>query len=442
MTRKTYGGQKHPIEIDGIREGLIIPTSASFDVSELSIRYGDSPSVDAFARLRIAEPVTIFDSKQIFSNGLVGENQPLFWDNQEVSGGGTTTSYSQDEASTALGVSASTAGKRVRQTKMWFNYKPGKSLLVILTFNFNELVSGVTKRIGQFNDSNGLFLENRGTEVGVALRSNRSGSPVDTYVSQNDWNIDKMDGTGPSEITIDWTKAQILFFDYEWLGVGRVRFGFFIDGLPYYVHQFLNANNLPGVYISSPNLPIRYTIENDGTGAATTINTICATVISEGGMEKLGTFRTIPPSAWATNQIEADDLSVTYALMGIRLKDLAMTVDLVDLTAIAETNDSFIASVHMNPTLNFVPTWSDLTESGVQYSLGPTVDPGGAITNPGYTFFAQAVSNEVQSVVAELNNAVRLGSTIDGTPDEIWLGVTPLSPNLDIYGALTWRELL
>lgn len=85
------------------------------------VRYSDSQSLDAFGRIRTSSPYTLFDSKQLF------DNQPLFWDDSEVSGGSTTSSHSTATASTTIGVGATTAGKRVRQTFMSFNYQPGKS---------------------------------------------------------------------------------------------------------------------------------------------------------------------------------------------------------------------------------------------------------------------------------------------------------------------------
>ena len=76
-------------------------------------------TLDAFGRSRVSEPYTVFDSKQL------GSNQSLFWDDQETSGSGTSSDYSEDTSSTTLTVSATTAGTRVRQTFQRFNYQPG-----------------------------------------------------------------------------------------------------------------------------------------------------------------------------------------------------------------------------------------------------------------------------------------------------------------------------
>jgi len=201
--------------------------------------FSDSPAIDSFGRLRISNPLTLFDSKQIFKDPDLTDNEenfPLFFDNQEVSGSGSFTTFNINTASTSIGVNSNVAANRIRQTKMRFNYQPGKSLLVLHTFSFSSSSTpGITRRIGYFDSNNGLFFDNNGNNYGFVKRSYSSGSPIDTRIPQSNWNIDTFDGKGNSEITLDFTKVQILVIDFEWLGVGRVRFGFVIGGVIKYV---------------------------------------------------------------------------------------------------------------------------------------------------------------------------------------------------------------
>src|SRR6056297_3389277 len=235
----------------------------------ITARLSDTSNIDAFGRLRVSNPETIFDSKNIFDDPNIGaaeENQPLFYDNQEVSGSGTTTLYNKNTASQYLTVSENTARTRIRQTKQRFNYQPGKSTLVFMTFTFCDACSGIINREGMYDNKNGLFLEQDNNILSFVRRTYTSGSTVDNKITQNNWNLDTLDGNGPSGYSLDLTKTNILVFDYEWLGVGRVRMGFVIDGKFIYCHEFLNANNLTEVYMSTPNLPLRSEISNDGTG--------------------------------------------------------------------------------------------------------------------------------------------------------------------------------
>jgi len=177
------------------------------------ISYADNATTDAFWRLRTSEPVTLFDSKQIF------DNLPLLYDDQEVSGSGTTSTWSQDTASSVMWVAETTAWKRVRQSFMWFNYQPWKSHQIITTWVLRKSGGGtwIKSAMWYFNDENWVFvLDNEWTPT-MVLRSYVTWSAVDTEVAQSSWNIDTMDWTWDSGITIDFTKSQIFFTDLEWL---------------------------------------------------------------------------------------------------------------------------------------------------------------------------------------------------------------------------------
>ncbi len=399
------------------------------EADKTRIKFADSASIDSFSRLRICEPVTLFDSKQIH------DNKPLFWDDQEVSGSGTTSVYNHDEASTVIGVAGTTVGKRVRQTKMRFNYQPGKSLECILTGVLGVGGAGITQELGYFDDNNGVFFKCDSSVVSVVLRTNTTGSPVDTTVVQSDWNVDKMDGTGDSGITLDFSKSQIFFFDFEWLGVGRVRYGFFVDGIPIYCHYSNNSNIISKVYMSTPNLPVRYSVENDGTGVASTLTSLCSTIISEGGSDDLGITRY---ASTGGTHVDANAAGTIYAVLGIRLK--ADHIDAMVLTSsmsmLSETNDNFEWIIILNPTVADTFTYGDETNSVIQTAKGATANTvtNGIFIDGGFTAQKEGVTNLIP-------NALHLGSTIAGVPDEIVLCVRPLSSNADIQGALTWKEL-
>lgn len=417
--------------------------------TNIPIQAADSASIDAFGRWRVSNPQTLFDSKNIFDDdGLAAdvENQPLFYDNAETSGSGTGTSYNANESSQTLTVSASTAGTRVRQTKMRFNYQPGKSQLIIMTFNINGCKSGITKREGVFDENNGLFLQGVGGAYSFVRRTKASGNVVDNAVAQNNWNIDRMDGTGKSGITLDFTKTQILFIDFEWLGVGRVRMGFVVDGKIYYAHEFNNANNLGVVYMSTPNLPLRSEIVNSGTGGADSLIQICSTVISEGGSEDLGMVRY---ASTAGTHLDANTENTIYALIGIRLKSeyIGATVKQLHTALQLHTASSKVEWViKLNPTVAGVFTYNDQTNSAVQIALGATANTvtDGIDINGGFIESGGVTSGSAGSDSRGLANAIYLGSKIDGTVDTLVLCVRPIagSTNVDIEGSLTWRELV
>lgn len=407
-------------------------------LQNVEIKSQDSTSVDAFGRWRVSNPDTLFDSKQIF------DNQPLFWDESLESGAGITSSHSTDTASTTISSTLNTAGKFTRQTFMSFNYQPGKSQLILMTgvLDLSGGGTGVQRRVGLFNDDNGLFFEDDEGTVKVVRRTNVTGTPADNKVAQSSWNVDVMDGSGPSGVTVDWTKTQIFCIDFEWLGVGRVRMGLVIDGIVYTVHEFLNANVLDKVYMSTANLPLRFQMITTGSSPASTFGCNCSTVISEGGSTDLGILRY---KSTAGTHVDANTENIVYAILGIRLKSthLGAVVKLVNVSlAEHQGSNHYEWTLILNPTVAGTFTYGNETNSAVQTATGATANTvtGGTIIDGG---FASSAQKGGIATAQEIENALRLGADIAGTPDEIVLCVRPVggSTNLDIEGAITWREI-
>lgn len=396
--------------------------------------YGDTPAIDAFDRLRISQPFTIFDSKQLY------DKQPLFYD--EITGGSATSTHSTANARTRMTVTASASDYVIRQTKQRFNYQPGKSEFFFLTF-YSPQETGCTKRFGLFDGTGGTFMTaNNGIflsigESTVSINVAKNGSTTET-VTQSNWNYDPLDGTGPSGITVDWDATQIFACDFEWLGVGRIRCGLVIDGILRYFHYFNHANDptFTSVYMSTPNLPVRYDIASDGTGGGD-LDHICCTVMSEGGVELTGISRSIDTQ---NTHLDANTADQAYVLLGLRLKTthLDLTVLPQSISMISETNDDFLWSVLLNPTYAGTLTYADITNSGCQRAAGATANTISALGTKLASGYAKSAGSSSQNIV----NNLRIGSQIDGTRDELILAVTPLSSNADIQGSLTFRELL
>lgn len=391
-------------------------------------------SLDAFGRLRVSTPETIFDSKQL------NDNQPLFWDDQEESGADTTSTFDADEASSVLGVAAATAGKRTRQTFQRFNYHPGKSHVVYMTGTLTKSGggAGITSAFGYFDDDNGIFFRNAEGTLQMCVRTNFTGTPVDTVIPQSQWNVDTLDGSGgnsnPSFKLLDVTKSQLFMIDFEWLGSGQVRVGFKIAGRDYYVHEFKFANVLEGPYMSTPNLPLRYQIENSGAGAASTMRHTCCTVMSEGGIDRTGVVR---HKGTGGVHVDANVADTLYAVVGVRLKAayLDCLSEIVDISLVSETNDDFEWILIHNPSVAGTFTYGDVTNSCMQTALGATAN---VVTNGIHLDGGFSKSDTSVSQISP--SSLELGAAIDGTRDTIVLCVRPLSANANIQGSLTWRE--
>jgi hypothetical protein len=390
-------------------------------------------SLDAFARQRVSNPATIFDVK------LTNDNRPLIFDDQQISGVGTSSIYSINTSSVTLSVSNLTAGRRVRQTFRRFNYQSGKSQLIILTGVLGVPTSGNSKKIGYFDDDNGLFFDSTGATVGVNVRTFTTGVAVNTRIAQSSWNIDRLDGTGASSITLDFSKTQIFFFDFEWLGVGTVRFGFFVDGVPIYCHAFQHANVLTDVYMSTPNLPVRYEIENDGTGAADSIKQICSTIISEGGYNNTGYPLSIDRDAVL---LTGNNINF-HPLFAMRLKAnfLGSTVNFSDFSIICTSNASYRYRWLINPTVSGVPfTFNSLPNSSIEYDntkTNTTTITNGTIINSG----VGSQGTQGGQTKGSLNREFALGATIDGIRQVLVLAVAKVTgSNESFYSAVNLND--
>lgn len=393
------------------------------------IQAADSPSIDGFGRWRVSSPVTLFDSKQLF------DKDPLFWD-EAITGSGGASTHSPDTASTVMSVGTSAASV-VRQTFERFNYQAGKSQLILLTGVLDKSGggTGITRRIGYFDANNGIFLEDAAGTISLVCRSYAGGSPSDANkVAQASWNVDKMDGSGPSGITLDWSKSQILLIDLEWLGAGRVRVGFVVDGSIYYVHRFNHANVVSGVYMSTPNLPIRLEITNDGSGVASSMEHICGSVMVEGGSPKTGILRTV---STAGNHLDAATADQLYMLIAIRLKTTHLGASIVFKSAevLNETADFFEWQIVLNPTIAGSVTWVDMAYSAVQYAYGVTANTvsGGHLIQSGWGNNGSVASG------ATFEMYRHLGSSIAGVSDILALCVRSRTSNADFNGSITWQ---
>jgi len=398
------------------------------------INAGDGPDVDAFGRLRVSDPYTLFDGKNTF------DSQGLIFDEAETAGSGTSTSYSSNAAAVTMSVGDGTEGTRVRQSKFRPAYQPGKSQQFAITFTLGTAVAGVTRRVGAFDEKNGLFLEQTGTQLALVVRSFRSGTAVDTRFDQSSWNIDPLDGSGISGVTLDVTKSQILVCDFEWLGVGRVRWGFNINGQTNYVHEYAQANHGVGVYMSTGNLPVRYEIVNDGSGGPASLECICSTVQSEGGTQFTGREFAIDRGSTGLTTLDNANL---YPLLAMRLKPthLGATVRPVEVNVICTSTADWRWALLLNPDF----TGTTLSYSGVANSAvdacttagnGTTVS-GGSLLASGYG----SSSPQVSGLANIATQDVPLGSTIAGVADQLVLAVQRVSGTTEtFYGSVRWLE--
>jgi len=430
-----------------IRTDPLGALSSGCIIGDVSTTFSDTFSTDPFGRQRTTgTPFAVFYSKQTFNDSTKSasdEQYPLFFNNAQVSGAGTSSIFSADRASTTLLVAASTAGNRVRQSRQCINYQSGKGQMAVFTgiTASGSTSDGITKRWGLFDANNGVFFQAAGSVISTVQRSNVSGCVVDTITNQASWNLDRFDGRGKSKITLTASFAQVYFLDFEWLGVGRVRYGLFVDGLPFYVHEQNNANAITSAWSSNPNTPVRYEIDNDGNGDADGIEMMCVAVSSEGGVQVQGSVRNPDPKEAIVNTINANVAGSTYVVSGMKLKSghINHQVDVINVAMLSISQGDVAWGLYLNPTMSASLTYADINDSAIEYAFGSNANPGDTITDPGHALIGGMITGN-DSLSQFPITQLRMGGTITGSSDEIVLGVTPRTNNQDVFGFLQWQE--
>jgi len=334
------------------------------------IRFEDSPSQDAFGRLKVGNPTSIFDAQ--FTYDL----QPLLY--EEVKNGtGADVTHDTTNRRAAITMSATPSGGYSRLTTYeHFRYQPGKSQEVSITFTMGTAVTDVLCYAGLGTETNGFYFFQTGAgvlQVGI-LSTTGTGDQV---ISQASWNLDKLDGTGISMKTLDITKANILYIDFQALYVGRVRFGFVIDGCLIFCHEFLNANAFATPYIQTANLPITVGITNTGVGNVTkTMYFNCCSVVSNGGVQETVGYEFSTPDTTVTagNATQTHLVSLrprtTFNSIANRAK-----VAIIEIDVLVTGNNPVYWELCIGQGFSVAPTYANVnaTYSAMDYGTGGTL---------------------------------------------------------------------
>ena len=355
------------------------------------ISYSDTGSLDAFSRLRVSSTEMLFSAQCQYSA------DPLQFE-AGATGTGVTPAHNASTRMVGLSATAGT-GTSFFQSYQYSPYQPGRSQFIAATGVIGAGVANTTVDFGYFDAANGIFLRQNGiTNLQLILRTSTSGSVSDAnVVAQSAWNIDKMDGSGASGITLDITKAMILIVDLQFLGMGRVRFGFDINGVVYYVHQFLNANNLTVPYMQSATLPIQMLV----TATTKTSYFKCATVQSEGGSLSDFGFGFVTPEVTATA-----GNAVRVPLIAVRPK--------TTFNGIANRSLFILESISLFVTGNMDVQWELVV--GGNYSGQTWADINTANSAFEYTSVPGTYTNLTGGVVISSGYMARSGASNNGTP--------------------------
>jgi hypothetical protein len=388
---------------------------------------------DAFGRLRVSSPLTLFDSSHRYKdNGL--------WNTSTASGGAAV--FSVNEGLVNLNVNDTNGSEVLRETTKVFSYQPGKSLLVFNTFVMAPAQTNLRQRVGYFGTENGIYLQLNNSTLSFVERSLVTGVVTESIVNQSSWNVDRMDGTGPSGMILDITKAQILFADIEWLGEGTVRLGFVIDGAFILCHRFNHANLITSTYITTASLPLRYEITNTGaTLNSSTLKQVCSTVISEGGYELRGAQQAVGTPITAPTSLAV--AGTYYPIISVKLRAgyLDGVVILTALSIMGVATGIYNWKLVATGTTTggaWVPAG---VNSAVEYNITGTSFTGGRTLASGFLTSSTQASVSLD-ILKEALFAFQLErDSFTSTPYELTL-VAAASTNTElVYASMDWEEV-
>lgn len=422
--------------------------STSHDVTRhevfmLSDRLSPSGTLtDAFGRLRVSTPLTLFDSSHRYQeNG--------FWNTSNTATANAT--FSANQSMILMNVDNTNGAEVIRETKRVFAYQPGKSLLILNTFVMQTPSANVRQRVGYFGAQNGIYLENDGTTNYLVIRTFTSSAISETRVAQADWNVDRFDGTGYSSQStssehktgLDVSKSNIFWIDIEWLGVGDVRAGFVVDGRMCTAHVFHHDNVVTVPYMTTASLPIRYEIKNNGVvSGSSTLKQICSSVISEGGYTLFGTQRSAHIPVDAPKNLAT--AGTTYPVVSIRLKAnrLDAIVIITALAVLGIGNTTRLRwSVRRDVTLTDASWVSAGDDSPVEYDISATAMSGGIQAATGYLNVTNQSSTQVDILKEALFRFQLERNGLTGTPYIFTIAASGATNGDDVLASVDWEEI-
>jgi hypothetical protein len=340
-----------------------------------------------------------------------------------------------------LTVGGSVGDEVIRQTRRVQRYIPGRQSEVSMSVIFGASETGIRRRFGLFDATNGAYFEDGGdgTYYAVCRHTTASGL-VEERVARENWNVDRLDGTGPSGITADATKIQLMVIEYEWYGAGQVEFKFIINNNAYPVHRFDHANLTDQPWSNPPFLPIRAELTNvAGTAGTHKFYTGSYSSLSEGNVGPLGVESSA--STLITGKSIGNQANTFIPMVSIRLKAdrMAGVVIPIDFQAATLDNTAIFYRLVLNPVLTGADWVSVDPESFVEYDISATAQTNGKILKTGF------ISTNNQGDIIRLNDPKvlqQLGRSSMGTVSDILsVEIACIQSNKSGFASLNWIEV-
>jgi hypothetical protein len=421
----------------------------------VGISWADSPTITSFGRGRVSDSRILGEYRYMYGEGTLFEMNDLTSGTASI-----TVDYPRVCALATIGTAS--GDRAVRQTKQYHPYISGTSNLFFITYVMDQAKENLVQAVGAFDDLNGIFFRMNGTVPEVVIRKNGTDTEI---VSQNNWNMDRMDGSwesdpegNPSHVNLDFSKAQILTLDYQWLGVGRVRIGFVVDGVVHHVHHFNHANSVTEVYMIQPSLPIRWEIKNVGdTSSSSELMMICGSVYCEGSDFETGWQRGVSTGSTTVSLTQANSQSYGKCAIALKLTNTQQghpnrsLARLKGFNIITDVDIRYCIVLLPNSTTVFdgSPVWNDVPGAGwTQYTVNAALNsnwqsrPDYNILYDDFALGTKGNNNAVVGTADVVNRISTIYQNYDSTDSQcIAIICYYIGSNATIRASLSWLEV-
>lgn len=394
-----------------------------------NLGYRNQKSADG--RLRISSQISLGDYKQFvqdpdgkFSQELIGTGGSTY---TITTGGYVMTTAANNDAA-------------IRQSIQWHNYYAGKPQKIELTASGFNTQANVVKRFGYFSSNtitpfnsnlDGMYFENDGTTLRCKIMNN--GTEV--------FNKAFADWENQSELA-SYDPADFNFYVIDFLYLGGAICNFWVltsSGLTLVAsYQHINVN--AETFVRSPNQPVRYEIRQTGAGSGT-FNHICADVAVEGVTNDIGCNRSYDTGH--ASGLTGMSIGNRYAVLAIRQQAALrnILIKLKDLAINATSDDDMLVNIYIGGAVAGTPTWASIANTSMEGFLGSSLTIANAIHSNGKKIYSGYVKG-ASGIIKVIEEGRNLGSFIDGTTEELFVTVTPITANGSVLGAINWLQLI
>ena len=274
----------------------------------------------------------------------------------------------------------------------------------------------------------GVFsVSSTGTFAGTMVELQPGVNHTEEWIYQSDFNLDRLDGKGPSKILLDPTKLNVFQIDFRWLGAGQIRFAIEnpINGDMVFFHHIHYSNRFTDVHLDNPSLKIGYVAYSTG-GTGTDVMVYGASMM--GGIQGQIVFNESTNSHAVSRSGGMTSGGTTYHLLSVhnrlilnnKINSREIILSQISAGATTSASTPVVVSIYFNQDIagghSHVPvdeTWSTAYVSTDETTITPN-------TRPLVTFILQPGSTETIDltplrIVIPPNNHITVGMKASGT---------------------------